>query len=142
MRKGLQGGVQQGGHYLLRFQVPLRLANMTQVLTAAEARLLLGGKKPAPAARAERKPPAPPKEPSKPRERNTDELEAQSQRRKDNAQRRAEAELSRLNQQEAPRYQTGKGESTLGTVRFFHLQPAQQEQLIAYATTVLNAKPA
>lgn len=83
-----------------------------------------------------------PKEPSKPRERNTDELEAQSQRRKDNAQRRAEAELSRLNQQEAPRYQTGKGESTLGTVRFFHLQPDQQEQLIAYATTTLGAKPA
>lgn len=37
---------------------------MTQVISAAEARLLLGGKKALPAARAERKPPAPPKEPS------------------------------------------------------------------------------
>lgn len=80
--------------------------------------------------------------PPQPRERNTDELEAQSEKRKDYNQRRAEAELSRLNQQEVPRYQTGKGESTLGTVRFFHLQPDQQEQLIAYATTTLGAKPA
>jgi hypothetical protein len=72
----------------------------------------------------------------------TDELEAQSEKRKDYNQRRAEAELSRLNQQESPRYQTGKGESTLGTVRFFHLQPAELDQLIAYATSTLGAKPA
>ena len=77
-----------------------------------------------------------------PRERNTDELEAQSEKRKDYNQRCAEAELSKLNAQEVPRYQVGKGESTLGTVRFFHLQPAQQEQLLTYAATVLNAKPA
>ena len=113
---------------------------------AVRAQLLAAGAKlppePRKGAQERRTPVASPKETPKPAERNTDQLEAQSEKRKDYNQRRAEAELSRLNQQEVPRYQTGKGESTLGTVRFFHLQPDQAEQLIAYATTTLGAKPA
>ncbi len=82
------------------------------------------------------------KEPRKANERNSDALEAQVEKRKDYAQRRMEAELSKLNAAEVPRYQVGKGESTLGTVRFFHLQPDQTEQLLAFAAEHFKAKPA
>ena len=38
-------------------------------------------------------------------------------------------------------YHTGTGASTLGSVRFFHLSPEQQQQLIDYATRHFQARP-
>jgi hypothetical protein len=38
-------------------------------------------------------------------------------------------------------YQTGTGASTLGSIRFFHLTPQQQQQLIDYAKREFKARP-
>lgn len=118
---------------------------MTQVLSLAEGRALLAKQKPgrkAPnMARGSTSAHKPPMDTPKPPALKEGPTEAQIQQRKDAAQRRQEAELSRLNQQEAPRYQVGTGESTLDTVKLFHLQPADTERLLHFATTELGAKP-
>lgn len=109
---------------------------MTQVLTAAQARALLGGKKALPASPTPRTPRHPTKDTDTPREGPT---EAQIQKRKDAARRREEAELSRLNQQSTARFQLGAGESTLGTVKVFHLTPIQQSELVEFLQINLKA---
>lgn len=53
----------------------------------------------------------------------------------------AQAQAAALAEARQVYYHTGTGVSTLGSVRFFHLSPQQQQQLIDYATRHFQARP-
>jgi len=71
------------------------------------------------------------------RKRTAEPVTARKRREKEAAQAHAAA----LAEARQVYYHTGTGASTLSSIRFFHLSPQQQQQLIDYATRHFQALP-